>query len=243
VTRLRVGASAPTRFVVAITLVVLAATGCTTRGRSPVEAVTPATAASVPVTVAPRAIPTPATAAPPAAPTTATTAPLSPLAADLGRQFSALPEPVRTGAAPVSLTIEDIALRDAPVVAVGLEEDGQLEVPDETEVGWYELGARPGEPGATVLASHVSWNRKVGLFERLVRLEPGQQVSVGLADGTTRTYEVVERAQYGKEGLPADRIWTHEGPETLVLITCGGSFNPSIHRYADNIVVYAVPIA
>ena len=43
--------------------------------------------------------------------------------------------------------------------------------------------------------------------------------------------------------LPTERIWTHAGPETLVLITCGGSFNPQIHHYRDNIVVYAVPIA
>ena len=33
------------------------------------------------------------------------------------------------------------------------------------------------------------------------------------------------------------------GPETLVLITCGGSFDPDIRRYRDNIVVYAVPVA
>ena len=42
--------------------------------------------------------------------------------------------------------------------------------------------------------------------------------------------------------LPTERIWTHTGPETLVLITCGGSFNPQIRHYRDNIVVYAVPI-
>ncbi len=242
---MRVGASAPTRFACAVALAATLAGGCTTQARSPVEAVTPATAAAVPITVAPRTMPTTSVVASAPAPSddAIATPPLSPLAAELGRRFSALPEPIETGAVPVSLTIEDIALRGAPVVGVGLEPDGQLQVPDETEVGWYELGARPGEPGATVLASHVSWNRKVGLFERLVRLQPGQRVGVGLADGMTRTYEVVERAQYGKEGLPADRIWTRDGPETLVLITCGGSFNPSIHRYDDNIVVYAVPVA
>ena len=64
-----------------------------------------------------------------------------------------------------------------------------------------------------------------------------------MADGTTRTYSVVERQQYGKTALPADRIWTRTGPETLVLITCGGSFNPEIRRYRDNVVVFAVPVA
>jgi len=32
------------------------------------------------------------------------------------------------------------------------------------------------------------------------------------------------------------------GDAPLVLITCGGSFNPQIRHYRDNIVVYAVPI-
>ena len=63
-----------------------------------------------------------------------------------------------------------------------------------------------------------------------------------LADGSTRTYQVVEQAMYPKTALPVDRVWATSGPETLVLITCGGDFNPEIRRYRDNIVVYAVPI-
>ena len=76
-----------------------------------------------------------------------------------------------------------------------------------------------------------------------VVVDDGATVALTLADGSSRAYEVVERQQYGKLMLPADRIWTRAGPETLVLITCGGSFNPQIHHYRDNIVIYAVPIA
>ena len=36
-------------------------------------------------------------------------------------------------------------------------------------------------------------------------------------------------------------MWTLGGPETLVLVTCGGDFNPEIRRYRHNIVVYAIP--
>jgi sortase (surface protein transpeptidase) len=61
-------------------------------------------------------------------------------------------------------------------------------------------------------------------------------------DGSTRVYEVVERTIYDKDELPRDRIWTTTGDETLVLITCGGSYNPEIRRYRQNIVVYAVPV-
>ena len=140
------------------------------------------------------------------------------------------------------LTIDALGV-DVPVRPVGVEPDGQLEIPDETEVGWYRLGASPGEAGASVLAGHVNWNRVDGPFVRLVQLEPGAIVTVTLSDGSLRTYQVVERRQYAKTTLPAERIWTTLGPETLVLITCGGSFNPDIRRYRDNVVVYAVPIA
>jgi hypothetical protein len=47
---------------------------------------------------------------------------------------------------------------------------------------------------------------------------------------------------YDKDGLPRERIWRNTGDETLVLITCGGDFNPNINRYRQNTVVYAVPI-
>ena len=167
---------------------------------------------------------------------------MSPLAAVLGEAQSAEVQPVPELPAPVRIDIEALRV-DVPVVPVGVQDDGQLEIPDETEVGWYQLGASPGEPGATVLAAHVNWHHVDGPFVRLRQLDPGAFVTLTMADGTTRTYEVVERQQYSKLMLPTERIWTHTGPETLVLITCGGAFNSQIRHYRDNIVVYAVPVA
>ncbi|NNE10817.1 MAG: class F sortase, partial [Ilumatobacter sp.] len=119
---------------------------------------------------------------------------------------------------PQSIRIGDLRL-DNIVVPVGIEENGELEVPDETEVGWYQYGSAPGLPGSTVLAAHVSWNRTIGPFHQLGNLEPGAEVDVVAADGATRVYQVVERAVYDKDELPADRIWSTIGDETLVLIT------------------------
>jgi len=142
---------------------------------------------------------------------------------------------------PQSISIGDIKLENH-VIPVGIQEDGQLEIPDETEVGWYQYGSAPGLPGATVLAAHVSWNRTTGPFHQLGNLEPGARIDVLADDGSTRVYEVVERTVYDKDSLPVDRIWTTTGDETLVLITCGGSYNPNIRRYRQNIVVYALPV-
>lgn len=204
--------------------------------------VTPAAASTIPATIPPRA-----TAVEPAdgagaddGPTA--TLPLSPLAEQLGPRGSAIPEPPADRVMPATITIDELELW-APVRGVGLEPDGQMEIPDETEAGWYELGASPGEAGATVIAAHVTWNDTVGPFYRLGDLDPGAEVRVRLSDGSTRVYEVVERTMYPKDGLPNWRIFRRSGPESLVLITCGGSFNPEIRRYRENIVVYAVPVA
>ncbi len=204
--------------------------------------------APVPSTVAPLVTEPPPTTIAPAPDSEAATAPtttevtLSPLADLLGEQYSAVPVEVEPRPRPVSMQIDTIDVSRFPIRAVGLEDDGQLEVPDETEIGWYQYGATAGRPGATVLAAHVSWNRTVGPFGQLGTLEPGNRVSVTLDDGTTRQYEVFERAIYGKLELPRERIWRNTGPETLVLITCGGDFNPDIRRYRENIVVYAAPV-
>jgi LPXTG-site transpeptidase (sortase) family protein len=167
---------------------------------------------------------------------------LSPLAQQLGPRFSAIPENPAPRPRPIGLQMQSIDVAQFPVRPVGLELDGQMEIPDETEIGWYSHGATAGQPGATVLAAHVSWNRTNGPFAQLGSVEPGEQIEVALDDGTVRRYEVTERAVYGKLELPRERIWRNTGDETLVLITCGGDYNPDIRRFRENIVVYAVPV-
>ncbi len=202
-----------------------------------------ALAVAAPSTVAPRSagltdepdpLPRFATASDPAE--------LSPLAEQLGERFSAIPETRTPRPRPVGIEIDTIDVARYPIRAIGLEPDGQMEIPDETEIGWYQYGATAGRPGATVLAAHVSWNRTAGPFARLGTVDPGARIAITLDDGSVRTYEVVERAIYGKLELPRERLWRNTGPEELVLITCGGDYNPEIRRYRENIVVYAVPV-
>ena len=144
--------------------------------------------------------------------------------------------------APLHLRFDDVGV-DEEIRPVGIEDDGELEIPDEDEIGWWEFGSAPGLPGATVLAAHVSWHDTAGPFNRLGRAEIGERLEVDTGEGTTRVYQVVERTMYPKDELPQWRIWRTTGPETLVLITCGGDYNPNIRRYRHNIVVFAVPIA
>jgi sortase (surface protein transpeptidase) len=140
---------------------------------------------------------------------------------------------------PTALAIEDLGIAQG-ILPVGLEDDGTMEVPDVSDIGWYLHGATPGRPGATVIVAHVWWHKTAGPFHRLGTLEPGARIEVGGDDGAIYDYTVVKRTMYDKDSLPGD-LWRNSGPETLVLITCGGEFNSATRRYKQNIVVYAVP--
>jgi hypothetical protein len=140
---------------------------------------------------------------------------------------------------PAAVVIDDLGISQG-VLPVGLNDDGTMEVPDIEDIGWYLHGATPGRPGATVLVAHVWWGDTPGPFRRLGALEPGARIEVGGDDGTLHEYTVTKRTMYDKDKLPGD-LWRKSGPETLVLITCGGTLNQATRRYESNIVVYAVP--
>ena len=129
------------------------------------------------------------------------------------------------GPEPAALTIEALGVSGAPVRPVGLDPDGgAMEIPPVDEVGWYRFGARPGDPGSTVLAAHVAYNGVDGVFRHLDDLGAGDAVTVALSDGSMHTFVVTEVAQYPKSELPA-AVWAREGDPQLVLITCGGEFD------------------
>jgi LPXTG-site transpeptidase (sortase) family protein len=144
--------------------------------------------------------------------------------------------------APVSISINEINVDNAPVVDVGVEENGDMELPGAEAVGWYRYNATPGEAGSSVLSAHISYNGTNGVFRYLSDVEPGDVVTIGYDDGSTGTFEVFEVAQYDKQELPLDRIFDKDGDPVLTLITCGGDFNSSLRSYEDNFVAYAVPI-
>jgi LPXTG-site transpeptidase (sortase) family protein len=183
-------------------------------------------------------VPTSTTAEPSAA-----TRPTSELAALVRPAGSAatLPEP-DDAPRPVAMSFDAIGVAAAPIVDVGVEANGDMEIPGAAEVGWYRYGPVPGAEGSAVLAAHISWNGQDGVFRRLARTEPGQRFTVAFDDGAIAEYEVVALRQYPKDQLPDD-LFLAAGEPQVVLITCGGSFNRSLNSYADNIVAYAVPVS
>lgn len=146
-------------------------------------------------------------------------------------------QPVR----PTALRIDEVDVL-APIVPVGVEPDGALEIPPAAEVGWYEPGVVPGAAvGSSVLAGHVAYNGENGAFVDLAEVDLGAAIEVYFEDGSTRRFEVVAVQEYLKEDLPVDALFARTGIPILALITCGGAFNPELRSYESNVVAYAVP--
>jgi len=148
---------------------------------------------------------------------------------------------------PLQVRIGTIAV-DAPIVAVGLEPDGAMEIPDRVaEIGWYDpdgLGVVPGSTGTAVFAGHVdSRSQGRGALYDLRDLRVGEIVEIDLDDGTTQQWRITDVIQYPKNVLPLEDIFTWAGPSRLAFITCGGPFDRTARSYTDNIVVYAEPFA
>jgi sortase (surface protein transpeptidase) len=90
-----------------------------------------------------------------------------------------------------------------------------------------------------VLAAHVNWKQRKGAFADLKALDPGDEVLVDRADGTSARFRVERVEQYPKDRFPTRTVYGDvPGPE-LRLITCGGELDRAAHSYRDNIVVYA----
>ena len=179
------------------------------------------------------------------APRTTTSAPVSPLSALVSPVGSAQYDPAEHSddyPAPISISIAQIDVTDAPVTDVGVEPNGDMELPGADAVGWYRFNPKPGQEGSSVLAAHISYNGRNGVFRYLSETTAGDLVTIGYDDGSEATFEIVEVAQYDKQELPLDRVFAKDGAPVLTLITCGGDFNSSLRSYEDNFVAYAVPI-
>lgn len=142
-------------------------------------------------------------------------------------------------AAPTRVRAPSIGL-DGPIVPLGLDDHGALDVPrDGSVTGWYDGSPEPGRPGPSVLAAHVDWDHRPGPFLRLRDLSAGDVVEVDRADGTVATFEVQAVRRYPKDRFPTAEVYGDLPGPGLRLVTCGGSFDRGARSYRDNVVAYA----
>lgn len=139
---------------------------------------------------------------------------------------------------PTWLVIPSIAV-EAPIVSVGVLDDGGMETPHSGYVGWYSLGPAPGEMGPAVLISHVDTLRAPDVFYRLKELEPGDEIMVYGSDDDEPAVFVVDAVETQlKTELPKDRIWFYTDTALIRLITCGGEWDSRLKHYLSNVIAY-----
>ncbi|MGC4885625.1 class F sortase [Micromonospora sp. DT227] len=185
--------------------------------------------------------PTGASSPPPQPPAAA--APPSPSQQAPDASPDATPNRSALAASPPSrITIPRIGVR-ADVLALGVNDDGTVQVPpldQAMNAGWYKLGASPGELGNAVIMGHVD-SAKIGpaVFFRLGELRPGDTVSVERADRTEVTFQVDGLKSYPKDQFPTELVYGPSDRASLRVITCGGRFDEQKRSYTDNVIVFA----
>lgn len=144
---------------------------------------------------------------------------------------------------PVRVQIPAIGV-DSALMQLGLRADGSLEVPPGGfPAGWYTGAPTPGELGPAILAGHVDWGGKAGVFYHLRDLQPDAEVTVSRQDGSKAVFRVMQVKEYPKDQFPTDAVYGDLDHAGLRLITCGGAFNRQARSYDDNIVVFADLVA
>jgi LPXTG-site transpeptidase (sortase) family protein len=131
---------------------------------------------------------------------------------------------------------------DASIIAVGVDGSGAMGMPSNGwDVGWYDFSALPGQPGNSVMTGHVDYyDVGAAVFWRLRDLGSGDEVEVYLPEGGgVAIYQVTEVESYDAGTAPLDAIIGPTTDDVLTLITCDGSFNPSMREYDHRLVVRA----
>jgi sortase (surface protein transpeptidase) len=128
------------------------------------------------------------------------------------------------------------------LLRVGLAPDGTIAAPTVwNEAAWYDRGPRPGQQGPAVIVGHVDSRVGPAVFYRLSELRAGDEIFVDRADGSTARFLVTGVREFPKNAFPAYMVYAPTLQPSLVLITCGGTFNHATGHYRDNIIVTSVP--
>lgn len=141
---------------------------------------------------------------------------------------------------PVNLTVPSLGI-STEIESVGLDSKRNMDVPKEAaNVGWYNLGPRPGEAGSAVMAGHLddpSGNPAV--FWDLKKIKIGEKIEVTDENGEKHTFTVTSVKTYPWNDFPLQEVFADSSGTKLNLITCGGEFDKNSKNYSERTVVYA----
>lgn len=133
---------------------------------------------------------------------------------------------------------------DADIIDVGVTSSGNLDVPHNfVQTGWYKYGPVPGMPGNAVIDGHVDNAGSIpGPFKRLNQAKIGDYVYVALSTGTFATFQIVDSSIYPTSQFPAESVFHGTQQPILKIITCNGTYKPSLGTYDHRLIVTAVRV-
>ena len=146
-------------------------------------------------------------------------------------------EPLATRPArPTAISIPSVGI-EAEIAGVDGTPDG-IRVPAPENAGWYRQGPRPGESGRAIVIGHLDSLEGPAVFATLADADLGAPVEVLDRAGEDHLYEVTEVLDIPKSDYPTDVVYGSTDRPELVLITCGGRFDPET-GYEENLVIVA----
>jgi sortase (surface protein transpeptidase) len=142
---------------------------------------------------------------------------------------------------PIRLEIPSLDV-NAPVMRLGREADGTIQVPplnNHNLTSWFDRSVTPGQDGTAIILGHVDNFTGPSVFFSVKTLRPGDLIKVVRADGRTATFSVDGVQKVAKAIFPTAIVYGNTRYPELRLITCGGPFDTTTRQYLDNIVVYS----
>ncbi|TVR72233.1 MAG: class F sortase [Sphaerobacteraceae bacterium] len=139
---------------------------------------------------------------------------------------------------PTRLQIDSIGI-DAEFEYVGVDDDGNMGVPEEWEnVAWYEPGTVPGDQGNSVIAGHYDSDTGPAVFYDLNELEVGDEVRIVTEDGEELTFAITEIESVHVDDADTSKIFGQTDERNLNLITCEGVWDTDAGMYDHRLIVY-----
>ena len=150
--------------------------------------------------------------------------------------------PVLSRSLPVHVHIPAIDV-DSKIGPIGLTRSGEIRTPPldrDSHAYWLDVSPTPGQLGPSVILGHVdSAAYGPAVFFRLGDMRQRDKIYVTRADHQVAVFEVQRVVEYKKTSFPTLAVYGNTDYAALRLVTCGGTFDPAIHSYESNIVVYA----
>ena len=154
--------------------------------------------------------------------------------------------PILSRSVPIRLRVPAINV-DSRLKKIGLNSAGEISTPPlvkDSHAYWLTVSPTPGQLGPATIIGHVdSAAYGPGVFFELGEMRQRDKIYVTRADGTVATFEVERVAEYKKAHFPTRKVYGNIDHAGLRLITCGGTFDSSIHSYESNIVVDAALVS